>query len=301
MKNLILVLSVIAVLIGLGNLDVSSYSNYEQWKMTYKVEINNQLENMFRYGVYLKNKAKISKLNQNEGTTFAENEFMLLTEQEFMEKHFFKPQQNLKIQVDDDRISVQANEVNWVQKGAVTPVGNQGTINPSWPFAVLQNIETLYFEKNKKLMSLPVGYLIYCCPASDFGPENLHKTYKCLDKKGMSTSYPDPSPSPDCQVKEGDFKIKGYKTGTTCNDLVSMIQTSPVTAYADASQWQFYSSGVFNNCKTSVNHIVSVVGYLSDYWVIKNSWGTAWGEKGFIRLSPNNTCGICSQTFAAHE
>lgn len=52
---------------------------------------------MFRYGVYLKNKAKISKLNQNEGTTFAENEFMLLTEQEFMEKHFFKPQQNLKI------------------------------------------------------------------------------------------------------------------------------------------------------------------------------------------------------------
>ena len=117
----------------------------------------------------------------------------------------------------------------------------------------------------------------------------------------MATSYPSPSPSPDCQVKEGDFKIKAYRTGTTCNDLVSMIQSSPVTAYVDASKWVFYTSGVFNNCAANVNHVVSVVGYQSDYWLVKNEWGASWGEKGFIRLSPNNTCGVCSQTFAAHE
>lgn len=42
-----------------------------------------------------------------------------------------------------------------------------------------------------------------------------------------------------------------------------MIQTSPVTAYVDATQWQFYASGIFTNCQTRLNHIISVVGYLS--------------------------------------
>jgi C1A family cysteine protease len=63
----------------------------------------------------------------------------------------------------------------------------------------------------------------------------------------------------------------------------------------DASKWSSYKSGIFNNCNTSLNHGVLLVGYSGTFWKIKNSWGTSWGESGYMRLAaPNNTCGICN-------
>jgi hypothetical protein len=55
-----------------------------------------------------------------------------------------------------------------------------------------------------------------------------------------------------------------------------------------------------NNVTTSIdlNHALLLVGQTNDYWTLKNSWGTQWGEQGFIRLAPGNTCGLClSATF----
>jgi len=63
----------------------------------------------------------------------------------------------------------------------------------------------------------------------------------------------------------------------------------------DASKWSSYRSGVFNTCGTSINHAVLLVGVVGGSWKIKNSWGTSWGENGFIRLASGNTCGVCAQ------
>jgi hypothetical protein len=63
----------------------------------------------------------------------------------------------------------------------------------------------------------------------------------------------------------------------------------------DAYNWQLYKSGVFNNCGTNLNRHVALVGIVgNNTWKIKNSWGTTWGESGYIRLSAGNTCGICN-------
>lgn len=58
--------------------------------------------------------------------------------------------------------------------------------------------------------------------------------------------------------------------------------------------FDYYSRGIFNGpCSTSTNHAVTLVGYTSSYWIVQNSWGTDWGEKGFIRIAMGkNTCGI---------
>lgn len=62
----------------------------------------------------------------------------------------------------------------------------------------------------------------------------------------------------------------------------------------DASNWSAYRSGIFNNCATNTNHAVLLVGVLDNgVWKVKNSWGSTWGEQGFIKLSAGNTCGIC--------
>lgn len=61
-----------------------------------------------------------------------------------------------------------------------------------------------------------------------------------------------------------------------------------------ADGWNSYGSGVFSNCGTSINHAVLLVGWDNrNNWRIKNSWGTGWGEDGYMTISKNNDCNIC--------
>jgi len=79
------------------------------------------------------------------------------------------------------------------------------------------------------------------------------------------------------------------------NSLLKAIATEgPIVVSVDASTWHNYESGVFNGCSYSdnidINHAVTLVGYgtdekLGDYWLIRNSWGTGFGENGYIRIA----------------
>ena len=97
-----------------------------------------------------------------------------------------------------------------------------------------------------------------------------------------------------CSQNSGPFKISGYTDVKTCNDLANAVLLRPVSVAVDATNWSPYHSGVFNNCKTALNHGVLLGGLTDSYWLVKNSWGTGWGESGYIRLTRGNTCGICS-------
>lgn len=56
----------------------------------------------------------------------------------------------------------------------------------------------------------------------------------------------------------------------------------------------FYRSGIFDKCEgTTINMAVLLVGMTDSYWKVKNQWGTAWGENGYIRLQMGNCCQIC--------
>ena len=108
------------------------------------------------------------------------------------------------------------------------------------------------------------------------------------------SEYPYTGRQGTCQNVACKFKISGFKTVATCDDLAKTIMSQPVSVAVDASKWSTYASGVFSNCATAVNHQVLLVGMADEYWKCQNSWGTSWGEQGFIRLARGNTCGICS-------
>lgn len=86
--------------------------------------------------------------------------------------------------------------------------------------------------------------------------------------------------------------------------MQAVASTGPIAVAIDASGFGSYKSGVFYDelcTPDGVNHAVLVVGYgtdekYGDYWLVKNSWGTWWGEKGYIRMArnKNNNCEISS-------
>lgn len=82
--------------------------------------------------------------------------------------------------------------------------------------------------------------------------------------------------------------------------MTSAVNLGPVAVAINASSYAFqtYSSGVLtNNCSTSCNHAVTLVGYNSDaatpYWIVRNSWGSSWGASGFIWMQQTNGKGQC--------
>jgi len=107
-------------------------------------------------------------------------------------------------------------------------------------------------------------------------------------------AYPYKAVKGTCTTNSGSFKISGHTSATGCTALANAINSRPLAVGIDATNWSPYKSGVFNNCGTAINHGVLLVGITDQYWRVKNSWGTGWGEAGFVRLARGNTCAICN-------
>merc|ERR1719242_582686 len=102
-----------------------------------------------------------------------------------------------------------------------------------------------------------------------------------------------------CSSYKAAVKASGY-VKLPANDagvLETAIATKGLIAITvAASPWMFYERGVFHGCSTGMfkhsgadlNHGVQVVGYTKQYWIVRNSWGADWGEKGYIRISRAN-------------
>ena len=81
-----------------------------------------------------------------------------------------------------------------------------------------------------------------------------------------------------------------------------LLKTGPLAVALNADPLQYYDSGILDldteECDPEgMNHAVTLVGYGSengnDYWIVKNSWGTSWGEQGYFRIARGKgTCGI---------
>ena len=104
-----------------------------------------------------------------------------------------------------------------------------------------------------------------------------------------------------CKKTTGTYKITSYTKTSGDSGVKSALSGRPLSVAVDATNWSSYKSGLFSNCAKSLNHGVLLVGVdASGNWKIKNSWGTTWGEKGYIRLAAGNTCGVTNDASYPH-
>lgn len=199
--------------------------------------------------------------------------------------------------------------VNWVSKGGVTPVKNQGQCGSCWSFSTTGALEGAYFVKYGKLDSFSEQQLVDCDNRKNGGKDMgcngglMDNAFTWIGKNDglcSEASYP---------YTSGTTKTAGTCTTTCSNianskiashvdvspnsdsDMMAAIAQQPVSIAIEADQkdFQLYKSGVFSGeCGTNLDHGVLVVGYGSesskDYYLVKNSWGTTWGENGYIKL-----------------
>jgi len=218
------------------------------------------------------------------------------------------------------------DSVDWRDKGAITAAKNQGQCGSCWAFCTTEQIES-YAAINSPtntLVELSAEQVTACTPntlhcggtggCSGSIPQ-LGYTYIQLFGHASEADYPYTSGNggaTDCkydyQNKYPVVGLTGYNA-LTPNDQDAVLQhlaeVGPLGVAVTASGWGGYSGGVYSGCSYSsniaLNHAVQLIGYGTDaahgdYYIVRNSWGASWGEKGYIRLARDATaqCGTDS-------
>uniref|UniRef100_A0AAQ6IJZ1 Cathepsin S, ortholog 1 n=2 Tax=Anabas testudineus TaxID=64144 RepID=A0AAQ6IJZ1_ANATE len=297
---------------------------WSQWKIKHRKDYDNQTESAFRRAVWEKNMQLVLRHNQeaSEGKhsfTLGLNHLADMTAEEINEKL-----NGLKVEDFDFRNYTfkEANglstpqSVDWRKNGLVSPVQNQGLCGSCWAFSSMGALEGQMKKQTGILVPLSPQNLVDCSTNDgNYGCRGgyISKAFSYVIRNGGVDSerfYPYEHQNGKCRYstagKAGycsNFHILPQGDEKTLQAAVASVGPVSVAVNAMLPSFHLYRGGLYNvpNCNPMlINHAVLVVGYGTDrgqdYWLVKNSWGTAWGEEGFIRLARNksNLCGIAN-------
>ncbi|KAJ8958959.1 hypothetical protein NQ318_019730, partial [Aromia moschata] len=201
-----------------------------------------------------------------------------------------------------------ADSVNWKDEGVVTEVKDQGQCGSCWAFSVTGALEGQYGIKYGSLVSLSEQDLMDC--ATDYGTYGcdggwMDQAYGYVRDYGIESEsdYPYEETQGSCRHSSSVLTVKSHVSipeGDEDSLKSATASAGPISVSIYADTMFDYAGGVFNDaCDGDYDHGVLVVGYGtdgSDYWLVKNSWGSAWGESGYMKIArnSNNKCSIAS-------
>lgn len=307
--------------------DDAMKAEWEEYKKMFNKTYQSKDEESSRFKKFYANKKFIDEHNKNftnGGVSYSMglNQFSDMDHEEYVQHTscakvgsndgpIYKP-------AADVDVATLPKSVDWRKNGYVTPVRAQGYCGACYAFSAVGALEGQQFRKSGKLVPLSPQNIVDCSKKQGnlgckggwpFDSYNYVKQNKGIDTE---KSYPYIDGDQPCKFRKDGVgatvtSIKMIKKGSESDLLIAVATEGPISVCIDATRDSFhhYKGGIIDDpgCSSSTsNHCVLVVGYGEEsgkkYWIVKNSWGEGFGQKGYAYMSrdKNNQCAIA--TFA---
>jgi C1A family cysteine protease len=318
MKSVVALVALLSLAAGFSQLEYETA--FTKWMVengkSYAPE-----EFFYRFEVFKSNMDFVEAFNAaNHTSTVGLNKFADLTTGEFKLVYLgLKPElrrEKKYVTLQDLPQSYPSGSLDWTTKGVVTPVKDQGQCGSCWAFSTTGSVEGTVALTHGVLISLSEQELVDCAGKyGNYGCNGglMDNAFQYVMANGLLTEQQYPYTARDGICQRGSqaasqySKISSYKDVAHTEDALGAsddIEPVSVAIEADQASFQLYTGGVLTaNCGQNLDHGVLLVGYGTTtdgsnlpYWKVKNSWGTSWGEAGYIRIERGlDLCGIANE------
>jgi len=296
---------------ALATVALANEAMFMQHVAEHNLSYGTRAEFEFRYNRFMEVDAAIAELNATETSVHGHNQFSTWTHQEYKRilgrkeglNHFDLPAAPLE--------NATCTSMDWRQHGAVTAVKDQGQCGSCWTFSSTGAMEGMHYLATGNLVSLSEQQLVDCARAryGNFGCNGglQQRAFKYVQSNPLEleSDYPYTAVDGSCayDASKGAVGLSSWTMVTAQNPtaMKAALCDRPlaVSIEADKFVFQTYKSGVLTSdkCGTTLDHAVLAVGFGTengdDYWLVKNSWNTTWGDQGYIKLGMNSSTGVC--------
>jgi KDEL-tailed cysteine endopeptidase len=303
-------------------LNASSLINrFTEWVEFFNIEFKSDEHFHDIYQKWQSNHKFIEEVNgKNLSYVLGHNQFSGMDSDDFRQYLGYSgvPMDRIFNKLDSELDITLSEEIDWVKKGAVTEVKDQGQCGSCWSFSTTGALEGAYFVKYGNLETFSEQQLVDCDSFKNGGRDMgcngglMDHAFAWIEKNGglcTEADYPyvsgETKTAGTCKktCKVVDYsKIASFVDVEPSSDIAMMTALSQqpvsIAIEADQREFQLYKSGIFTGvCGNKLDHGVLVVGYGPEYYLVKNSWGLSWGDGGYIKLGLgpefNNGDGQC--------
>lgn len=274
-------------------------------------------EYQLRLGIWLANQRAVQEHNSGSHSyTLTMNKFAALTPSEYRSLLGYRAKANSKGYNVRRTAPSNADSLDWREQGCVVGVKDQGFCGACWAFSAIQAIESCWAIKHdKELVALSESMLVDCdtydngCNGGLMGEAFQFIVSEHGGKVMTEADYPYAGKVKTCAYDDSKalWRMSTYldiERGDEGDLQAKVEERGPCAVSIDASSFSFqlYFGGIYDNSScssTNLDHGVGCVGFGvngdKQFWIVKNSWGTWWGESGYIRIiKGKNMCGIAS-------
>ena len=269
----------------------------------------------FRFEIFKAKDAEIEYWNNNQNDfVLGHGPFSTKTEDEAEAMMGFTPIDHEMEPTHFDDSNLTAGK-DW-RNGGITAVKNQGSCGSCWSFGATAGTENAHYRAAGELLTLSEEQLVHCDTKSHGCHGGWHFwawDYLKTTPQVLETQYPYTAKDGTCDTTKsagGKVTVSTYSRvtpGSVAQHKAAVEQgVLGIALAAGSSAFQLYRSGVLTGtaCGTQVNHAVAIVGWGTengvDYWIVRNSWGAAWGDAGHIKIAAEEGAGVCASQYYSY-